>query len=58
MQADLDVGGAGFAASKTFVVDYDMHRLDGADLGIENVGDSHRIEESRSLLAPLMIEES
>lgn len=58
MHADLGVGCARFAARETFLVDDDVHGIDGADLGIEKVGDGHGIEESGSFLAPLMVEES
>ena len=58
VEADLGVGRAGFGAGKAFVVDEDVHGLDGADLGIEDVGDGHGIEEGGRLLAPFVIEES
>lgn len=56
-QADLGVGRTWFGAGKTLVVDEDVHGFDGANLGIEDVGDGHGIEKSGSLLAPFVIEE-
>ena len=51
------VGRAGIGARKTFVVDANVHGLDGAKGGIDEKGDGHGIEEGGRLLAPLVVEE-
>ena len=51
-------GRAGFGAGKSFVVNADVHGLDGAEGGIDEEGDGHGVEEGRRFLAPLVVEES
>src|SRR6267143_3323506 len=58
IEANLGVGRARFGASKTFVVDANVHGLDRAEAGIHEKGDGHRIEEGRCFLAPLVVEQS
>src|SRR6266853_931197 len=64
LEADLRVGRigglgwAGVGASKALRVNADVHGLDGAKSGTDQEGDGHGIEQSRRLLAPLMIEKS
>ena len=58
VHADLGVGSTRLGASETFVVDADVHGLDGANLRVQDVGERHGIEERRSWLAPLVIEQS
>jgi len=42
----VGVGRAGVGACKTFVVNADVHGLDGAERGIDKEGDGHGVEES------------
>ena len=58
IEANLGVGRAWFGASKSFVVDANVHGLDGAEAGIHEEGDGHGIEEGRCFLAPLVVEKS
>jgi len=58
MEADLGVGSAGLGAREAFVVDADVHGLDGTDIGIDNEGEGHGIEKRGSLLVPFVVEES
>ena len=51
-------GRAGVGARKTFVVNADVHGLDGAERGIDEEGDGHRVEKGGRLLAPLVVEQS
>ena len=57
VHTDLGIGLARFRASEAFVVHDDVHRLGGANVGIEEEGDGHGIEERGSLLAPFVIED-
>jgi len=54
----LGIGRAGSARVKPFFVDADVHRLDGAEGGIDEEGDGHGVEKSGCWLAPLVVEES
>jgi len=58
IEADLGVGRTGVGASKTFVVDANVHGLDGAEAGIHEEGDGHGVEQGWCFLAPLVVEES
>src|SRR6266478_4544733 len=52
------VGRACLSTGKTFVVNADAHRLNGAEAGIHKEGDGHWVEKGRCFLAPLVIEQS
>src|SRR5260370_5235264 len=52
----VGAGRAGIREGKTFFVDADVHRLHGAESGIDEESDGHGIEERGRLLTPLVVE--
>ncbi len=64
VEANLGVWGIGsvgltwVGARETLFVNADVHRLDGAERGIDQEGDGHGIEKCGCLLAPLVVKES